>query len=99
MMYDWEDDSRQQRTQEHLELISVVKDVVDSPAGYQFLSWLLLSMDAEGHVSASEYDRALRNKAEDILALVGEASWQKMINLISDIRMHRQHTQKADNNE
>ena len=82
--YDNEEELKQEPfTREDIENI---KATLELPQGYRFILKLLKDLGAEGSVSTSEYDVALRNFAERLLAMCQAASFNKMIQLISDIR-------------
>ena len=77
------DDEQETYTREDIEDL---KATLELPQGYRVIRKLLLDMGAEGAVSTSEYSAALRNKAEEILVMCQAASFNKMVQLITDIR-------------
>ena len=82
----WYDKDETQREEFSREEIEDLKATLDTPQGYRFIFRLLLDLGAEGAVSTSEYDAALRNQAERLLVMCQAASFNKCLQLIMDIR-------------
>ena len=91
--YDKDDAQQEEFSREEIENL---KATLDLPQGYRFVFRLLLDLGAEGAVSTSEHDVALRNQAERLLIMCQAASFNKCLQLIMDIRefKHGRSTQQ-----